>query len=57
MNITVEQGSEYNPGWVVYEQVAEHHFQARATFDEKAHAEEFAANLREGAEHAAHDEL
>lgn len=42
----LEQGSIYNPGWVVYERIAANHLKSHGTFDEKSDAEEFLAYLQ-----------
>lgn len=36
----VKQGSIYNPGWVVYEQVSERRFRKHGTFKTKKAAQE-----------------
>ena len=47
--LEVQQGSIYNPGWQVAEEISERHWQVHATFEEKADAEDFLAYLLEDA--------
>lgn len=39
--VEVQQGTIYNPGWQVVEQLSEHHWRCLATFERKADANEF----------------
>jgi hypothetical protein len=43
--IEIHQGSIYNPGWEVAEQIGERHWRVRATFEERADAQEFLSYL------------
>lgn len=44
-NFKVEQGSIYNPGWVVYEELAPRHYRSHGTFTDKSDADDWCEHL------------